>query len=55
MSELVDMDFVIEEEQLFALRRMARRMNCHTDDIITELMEQFIKISEAEEAQQTRH
>lgn len=55
MSELVDMDFLIEEEHLFALRRLARRWNVHPDEIITEMMEQFIKISEAEHARQTRH
>lgn len=55
MSEPVDMEFLIEEEHLFALRRMARRMNCHPDDIIIEMMEKFIEEVEAEEARQTRH
>ncbi|MCT4541676.1 hypothetical protein NSY55_26635 [Pseudomonas aeruginosa] len=55
MSELVDMDFLIEEEQLFALRRLARRWNVHPDEIIIEFMEHFIEISEAAEARRTRH
>ncbi|WP_313460719.1 hypothetical protein [Stenotrophomonas sp.] len=55
MSELVDMEFLIEEEHLFALRRLARRMNCHPDDIIVAMMERVCERAEAAEARQTRH